>query len=97
MTIKDYYSFESKQVRGEEGTIISIEKESDNMIRVRWETDEYECAMYVTKEGDIWETSNYDSQLETWSADGPFQDYSDDNIYDFVEEGITTWANYIQQ
>jgi hypothetical protein len=95
MEVKNYLSVESKNVRGYEGTIIDIDREADDCIRVRFETDEFECAMYVTRGGDVWETRGYETELETWSADGPFQDYSDDCIYDFIEEGISAWSSYI--
>ena len=88
MTTKDYLSFESKAVSGYEGTIIDVEREDEETIRVRFETDDYECAMYVTRDSGIWERNCYDTDLETWAADGPFQDYSDEGIYDFIDEAV---------
>ena len=64
-------TFESKGVRGYEGTIIDITYEDDDTIYVRWETDEYEVGMYVEKSGDVWERSSCYEDLRLWTADGP--------------------------
>ena len=98
MSQKDYFTFESKKIAGYEGTLIDIERQDDDCIRVRFETDEYECAMYVTRGGGVWETVGYDTDLDTWSAEGALSEYSDDYpIYEFIEEAIEVWAKYIEE
>lgn len=86
--------FESK-LEGYEGTIIQIEKEGDDCISVRFETDDYECGMYVYRTNEVWEPFGYDTDLYLWTADGALSEYSDDHpIYEFIEEAIKYWAEY---
>lgn len=90
----DFYTFASK-IKGEEGTLIDIQKEDTNSITIKWDTGDYECGMLIERENENtqWDLRYVETQLTTWTADGSFQDYSDEGLWDFVEEGLTTWES----